>query len=412
MKRRDSLLNSNLFVRLISVLLGFVVWIIVNSSASGDITTTGLTNTAMTLKNVPVIVSTDENMVAVHVRPSTVHVNVTGTVLGVATVQVESSSIRLKAMANHLSAGVHMVPVTIVGSPTTGVNYTPQVTSVAVDLEPRATVSMQPRLRILGHPALGYKVAKGDLKLAPVTVTGPAALVHLVSAVVASVSVQGSVQNVTQGVTYTPVDVRGTRVRGITCSPSTSTVTVPILQQTRFVPLVATTVGQPAKNFIVSQVVITPNRVAVSGPSAMLQKLATITLPAIHIGRWSSSQSLQVPIPIPFEGGRLSIPVARVAITVVPSLQTTLQGIPVTFVGQQNGIAYTSTGSSTIDLVVSGPAQTVYALSPQDVQAYVDVSTLKPGHKARLAIGVALPPTFITVQLSPGSMEVAASLHR
>ncbi len=411
MKRRDSLLNSNLIVRLISVLMGFVVWIMVNSSASGDITTTGLTNTAMTLKNVPVTVSTDEKIVAVHVRPSTVNVNVSGSVLGVATVQVESSSIRLNALATHLSAGVHMVPVKIVGSPTTGVNYTPQVTSVAVDLEPRATVSIHPRLRILGHPALGYKVAKGDLKLPAVTVTGAAALVHLVSNVEASVSVKGSVQDVTQGVTFMPVDIHGNRVHGVTCSPSTATVTVPILQKTRFVPLVATTVGQPAKSYIVSQVVITPNRVAVTGPSAMLQKLSTITLPAIHIGKWSSSQSMQVPIPIPFEGGRLSIPVARVSITVVPSLQTTLQGIPVTFVGQQKGTSYTSTGPSTIDLVVSGPAQTVYALSAQDVQAYVDVSALQPGHKARLAIGVALPPTFTTVQLAPSSMEVVARLQ-
>ena len=409
MKPRRSLLNSNLFVWILSIIIGIAVWLIVNTSTNGTIATTSLTTTSLTLPSVPVVVSTDPNHVVVHVQPSVMSVKVAGSALGVATVQVESTGIRVAAFAKDLGNGVHMVPVTVINMPTTSVTYTPQYREIAVDIEPRATAILTPSVHLIGQVARGYQVGKPVFTQKTVLVTGSRAVVNQVSTVDGQVALSNAFGSLTQTVTWQPRNRQGKVVNGLTCIPATSTVNVPVFQKMKRVALLETPAGQPAKGYAVASVTISPSTVDVSGDNSSLASLTAIGLPSFSVKGWKKTHTVQLPIPVPFQGASLSNPFATVTVQLAPSVETTVHAIPITLVGQKIGVSYAMAPGTTVDVTIAGADPNVYAATQSDFMAYVDVSHLAIGKSRSLPVQITGSSGFTILQKMPMTVTILAT---
>ncbi len=406
MKRERDLLQNNNFVRLLSLIMGIALWVIVNSAPGGQ--SSGLATISQTLRNLPVTVVAPSDMVVVSQQPQRLNLNISGSIIDVATVQAEVAQIRVVANALAVGPGIHQVPVIVEHVPSNSVNYVPDMGFVTVDLQPKVGQSFSSKLTIVGQAAAG--LTRGEAIVAPthVVVSGPDTLVHQVAAVTAKLDISGAQNNVTRTVPVFPVSEDGHIVPGVKCSPSTITVTVPIENPVHAVKLVATTVGTPGQNYVVSGISVQPSQVDVQGKSSVVDALTSIALPPIPVDKLTKTQTVRVAVPIPFVGAHLSRPMVNVTVTISPKATVTLQGIPISLVGKTQGIAYTLKGSTTASVTVSGPAQLVSTLQAQDIQAYLDVSQVAAGASRTLPIQISLPLYTQNISVQPVTISVSA----
>ncbi|MCY0893661.1 MAG: CdaR family protein [Acidibacillus sp.] len=406
MKRDRDLLQNNNFVRLISLVMGIALWVIVNSAPGGQ--SNGLATITQTLRNVQVTVVAPSDMVVVSEQPQSVNLSVSGSIIDVATVQAEASQIRVVANALTLGPGIHQVPVIMEHVPSSSVNYVPDTGFVTVDLQPKIGQSLKPKLTIVGQPATGLSLGQPIVSVSHVVVSGPNTLVHQVVAVTARVNVSGAQTNFTRIIPVFPVSADGRVIPGVVCNPSTVTVTIPIENPVHAVKLVATTAGTPSGNVVVSGISINPSQVQVQGTSSDVDALTSIALPPISVDHLTQTQTIQVAIPIPFVGAHLSTPTVNVTVTIAPKATVTLQGIPISLVGNAQGTAYTLEGQKTTSITITGPADIVTSLTAADIEAYVDVSQVANGMKKSLPIQISLPMYTQTASIVPATVTVAA----
>jgi len=84
-----------------------------------------------------------------------------------------------------------------------------------------------------------------------------------------------------------------------------------------------------------------------------------------------------------------------VNVSIVPSVTKTLEAIPLSFVGQNDGFntKVVLPESGQLNLTVEGAPAIIEKLKPQDVQAILDVSNLPPGkHEVSVTWNL---PTFV-----------------
>ena len=409
MRRRSSWLESNLFVRLISVALAFALWIGVNSNSASSTPGGGLTTTTAVLSNVPLVVLTSKNMVPMTVKPSRVDVGLAGSVLDVAMVQAQSGGLRVVANAMHMGPGVHEIHTAVENPPTSAVQYTVKPTIAVVALAEKLTNYATPTVRLIGAPALGDEFGKPVTDVSRVAVTGPEPLVKRVVGVNAQMDVNGAQATVTRSVSLVPVDSAGNQVPGVVCKPSSTTVTVPVIQRMRRIPLMISTSGTPAQGYVVGGVRISPSYVLAGSLSKQAATVPAIVLPPVDVTNWSSSHTMVLTVPAPFAGAHIGTPAVTVTVTVEKGVAELMNQVPVQIIGQNPGLKYGLTGPQTVSVEILGPLAEMGSLQSQFVQAYVNVGGMKQGQVTQLPVTVSLPAYMQATQLTPPTVSVSAT---
>ena len=404
MKRR-SLFDNNLFVRLISIALGVLLWLVVSFSPSSS--GNGLATTTQVLHNIPVIVLTSPQMMATTELPVRVNISISGSILDVATVQVDASGIRAIANATTMGPGTHQVPIIIENTPTSAVTYVPETPYANVVIQERVASPYTLGVKVVGKPSSGLRLGQPISSVKKIVVSGPDALVHKVTAVKASVDVTGSSESVTRMVPVLPVDRQGQVVQGVFCNPDTVTLSVPVLSPVHQMALVPVITGQPSAKWSVAKVTVVPSSISVIGEP--LAKLPTyLVLPPTNVARLTHSKTFNVAVPIPFNGARLSVSVAQVKVELAAKGSITLQGVPVKIMETTNGHLFNFQGSSVIQVTITGATSQIANLQTQDVSAYVDVSGVKLNKPTVLPVAVVVPTDLTVAQVFPNHVTVIA----
>ncbi|MCY0869053.1 MAG: CdaR family protein, partial [Firmicutes bacterium] len=389
MKRRGWLQN-NTFVWLISIVMAFALWVAVNSNGTGA--APGIATTTVAVKDLPITVLTSPDMVAVSVSPLHANLQLSGSVLDVSTVQVQSIGFRLVANAMKLAPGVHKVPLALENPPTTAVTYSPQPAAIQIDLERRAVRAYAPRIVVQGIPAAGLRLGHPSIDVRKVRISGPATLVHAVAAVDARVNVDAATVDVSRMVTLTPVTSTGEIVAGVSLSPDRARVMIPLFDQVRSIPVLAATAGHPGRGFAVARVTVTPAVVGVTGTPQVLDSVTGIVLPAVNVSGLRGTRTFPVTVPIPFAGAQLRTDQVRVTVSVVPAQPLTLQSVPITMLDTRLGFLYQVTGGTlSATVTVDGAPSIIANLRISDVQAALDVASLTNGQTKSLPVTVSLP---------------------
>ncbi len=404
MKRR-SLFDNNLFVRLISVVLGFLLWVVVSFSSNSQ--GTGLATTTQVLHNIPVIVLTSPQMMATSERPVRVNLSVSGSIFDVATVQADSSGIRAVANATTMGPGKHQVPIIIENSPTSAVTFVPETPYAEVNIQERVASPFSLHVKVVGKPQSGMRLGEPISSNNQIVVSGPDALVHQVTAVKALVDVTGSTQSVTRMVPVLPVNKHGQVVQGVFCNPETVTISVPVLSPVHQLQLVPFITGQPAAKWSVASVSVTPSSISVTGP-LQAQLPSYLTLPPVDVARLTHSKAFVVAIPAPYNGAKLSVPIAQVRVELAPKGSTTLQGIPIKIMGNTGGHQVVIQGPQFVRLTITGANSQLANFQSQDVSVYVDVSGLKLNKPTLLPVTVAVPNYLSVAKVLPDRVAVVA----
>jgi YbbR domain-containing protein len=390
----DKFLANNNVLRIVAIILSCILWFAVQPSPdSGAVTT----DTGVSKFPVAVHVEAPDDTVVTRVEPSTAIIVVHDSVLGVQALAEQMLNVELVADVRGLGPGSHDVPLQAVHMPP--VQYEIDPSTVTVQISDRATTTRPVHVVVRGNPATGYSVGQATCDVQNVQVTGARQVLDRVASVAAYVSVQGATKDVSAQVSLAAVDARGNPVTGVTLSPTTANVSVPIVAPHRQVRLRLEVTGTPAAGYDVAGLTVEPNTVTLYGTNLP----ATVTLP-VDVSRLNRTRTLQLKVQLP--DGAVQAEPAVVAVKVrLESSATKSFTVPIVIRNSPAGETVALTDKTQVSVQISGPQSQVKRLTADDVKAYIDAKELKPGDK-KANVQVDVPDGIKVTQLSDARVAV------
>lgn len=286
--------------------------------------------------------------------------------------------------------------------------WTVRPEKVQVRVEEVRQALLPVKVRLQGQPGLPYIVGTPLVVPNRALVQGPSSRMQLVAGVQVGVDLAGRVASLENApLTAVAVDAAGNEVGGVTITPTTFTVTVPIALQGghRAVSVVPVTQGQPAAGFYLYAVEVFPDMVTIfSGDPAILTQVPYLeTLPVDISGR-SQDFTQTVGLNVPPNVSLINSP-DRVTVTVrfgsiAPMLRLS---IPVRATGLGDGLR-ASWEPTWLQVTVRGPLRVLEGLSLDDLWAQVDLSGLDAGEydlpvTFTVPAGIEIRPTEVTIHV-------------
>lgn len=325
---------------------------------------------------------TGTNLKATSVQPTTVDVSVHApqNVMN----GFSQADVRPYVDLTGLGAGVHDVPVRADLDPgianSVTLDFSPRTLQVQLELQATRVFSLE--VQTAGTPAFGFGLEPPQATPSQVQVSGSQEVLSRVQKVIVPVDVS-STSATYQGL-KAPValDAAGKEVTGLTFTPATIQVVVPVklLLNYKPVPVRVPVQGQPASGYRVSAIAIDPTNVTVCCSPGVIEPLNQIdTRPVAITGTTATvvtTTELILPPNVELYPGQsqiisVTVTIEQIVTTLQLSVAPTVNGLPpdVTAV----------VSPDRLELTLSGAFEQLQGLTPAEVRAVVDVQGRGPG---------------------------------
>lgn len=373
---------SNWGLKLLSLVLGFIVWLTVlniddysTTRQINDIPVTLINTEAITDKNQLFNITSGETVdIIVKGRRSVVNALGASDFTAVADMSKLSitNAVNITVSANSPSVE-NAVSITIVDN------------VLQVELEEEQTVSLPVTVATKGETAEGYTTGTPSTTPNLITVTGAASLIERIDKVEVQVDVSNRTSDVTT--TCTPVfyDAKGDEIssKNLESKVNSISVTVPVYR-TKKVAVKLDTKGTPAENYKVVSVEYGPTEITIGGPTETIQNLNTITIDDIDISGCSEdvestldiTKYLPEGVVIADENTSISV---HVAIERNISRTLSLSDTDITIENKQADHTYTIQFPEGNTIVITGLSNDISKLTASDLNITIDADNLTLG---------------------------------
>lgn len=281
-----------------------------------------------------------------------------------------------------LGPGIYQVELDIeVDAPATLEAANPD--HIRIEIEELREREMPVQYMLEGQPFIGHTSSAPQLRPATVTVQGPRSRVDLISEVRATVSIEGLRDTFRSDVPLVAMDSTGSRVEGVTITPSSVNITIPIEQKTDYqqVLVIIRTVGEVAQGYYVSNILPTPQRITLQGDPDVIRTMeAYVTTEPIDLTGLTSDLRTQARLELPDGVVPIDTETVEVVVYVEPLISTLrLQGVLIQPEGLNEDLSVRLSPDS-VDLILSGPQTLLESFNPStDVVVTIDLTDLGPG---------------------------------
>ncbi|UQZ85040.1 YbbR-like protein [Paenibacillus konkukensis] len=392
----DRWLRNTNVVKVVALVIGIMLWLVVHmedNSVPGT-SVTGVREEQ--ISNVSVTPKYDANQYYIEsIDPAQVVVTISGkdSILKKA---MGASNYSVELDLTSYGKGERIVPLTPVGFPTgVTVKITPPNAKVVID--EKSNKQMPVTVNVTGIPAVGLKAGQPVVKPNKVTVTVPSGSIDNIESVRADVNVEKAGSAVSSKARLVAYDKDGKVMEMATINPAVVEVEVPITSPFTTVPLQLKLVGEPPRGFSVASLQQNTDKVTVYGPQDVLNRMEYYEGPSINLAdlKEEKEYTLSLDIPLANKATQLDPAKVEVKINIVASATKTLEQIPLSIIGQNDGFdtKVVLPESGKLNLIVEGAPALLDKVKAQDVQAILDVSNLPPGrHELPVVFNL---PTFI-----------------
>lgn len=313
-----------------------------------------------------------------------------------------------------LSAGEHTseLQIQVDARPVQILTTTPK--SVLFSLESIATKPFPVDVTLSGESSIGYQIGEAMIEPAEVIVAGAQSQVEKVARTHVSVDLDGVRENVDQTLVVEVLDANGDPVEGVTVSPETIHVSLPVSQQGgyRDVAVKVIMAGRVASGYRLTDISVFPPVVTIYAADPELVNNLPGVVETAPLDLQNAKEDINTRLALNLPEGVTIVGDQTVLIqTGVSAIESsvTLDGEKVEIIGLENGLTAT-VSPLTVDVIVSGPLPILDTITHQDVRITVDLTNLEIGtHQVIPKIEVLISDVIVE-SILPNTIEVVISV--
>lgn len=380
-------LTSNLGLKLISIAVSFILWLVVVSIDDPVITRTYsgievevLNADAITSQGKVYEVLDDSNIISVSLSAK--------------------RSILEKMSRDYIRATADLKEMTILNSVSIDVrttrysdmisSITPLTKNLKVDVEDLEKKQLSINVETVGNPAKGYVVGSNSPSVNITSVSGPKSVVSKLARAVATVDVSGATSNIRASSRVVLYDGNGDAIDNSMLTVGVTDILVDIdILETKEIPVTAAVSGTPADGYAATgRVSVSPESILVAGSGSTYKSLEGITIPAedVQINGATDDVSTTFDINDYLPGGvrlatedfdgmiEVTVHIGRLENTVIdiPTANITIENVPEGYAASLVDIG----GSKRIE--VQGLNDDLAILDPAKITGTIDASGMAP----------------------------------
>lgn len=325
--------------------------------------------------------------------------------------QLASNELQATLVLDNLQPGVADVPVTVIGPDFVRVrNRVPSEVTLRLARELTATIPIT--IVKQGQPPFSFSIGTMTQGAQEAVVRGPEELVKRVVAAMGEIDLQGQTVDLATTLTLDAVDVAGDAVEGVSITPQSVSVRVPIVAQfgVQQVSVVPTLKGQPAPGFAVGRIDWEPKIVEIFTSGIVTSTLATE--PVLLDGLSNNVTQTVVLQRLPSVITRPQTVAVTVSVEIVPiSVPSQLPLlVPVSPTNLGEGLTAPAAEPASVQVTLAGPFEQLSQLAntPGAVAATVDLRDLGPG-TYNLPVQIRVPAGLQLI--SPAAPTVSVTIY-
>lgn len=309
-----------------------------------------------------------------------------------------------------MSSGDHTVElqIQIDPRPVQIVSVSPRM--ITFVLEPLITKGLEIDLSISGESAVGYQVGDAVMEPQEVVIAGAQSQVEKVARVRVSVDLNGIRENFDQTLPVEVLDDRGQKVNGVTISPESVHVTLPVIQQGgyRDVAVKVVTFGRVASGYRLTDLSVFPPVVTVfsADPQLVSNLPGVLETQPLDLQNAQNDINTRLALNLP-EGisviGEQTV-LVQAGVSPIES-SVTLAGERIEIIGLTDGLT-AQVSPTSVDVILSGPLSLLDTLTRQSVRATVDLNGLGVGTYQITPKVEVLISNIVVESILPNTIEV------
>lgn len=280
-------------------------------------------------------------------------------------------------------------------------------TEAVVNLESIVQQQIPVELMLRGTATIGYTVGTPVISPVHVLLEGPRSRVRLANRAVIRVDVEGAKDNVRVSVPVQILDNKGSPVtEGLRIKPEVIEVTVPVSRlPAKMVPVQPQIVGEPAEGYKVSQVLVDPERIAISGRAEMLAEIQSVSTLPLDVSGSTETKSADLRVALP-QDVRAEVERVRVTAVLEPrTVQRSLDNVELKVRNLGENLAV-ELDPKRVQVTISGLYPVVNPITPADLVAYVNLKDLAAG-EYEISVTLNLPDDVRAVAIEPSMVKVS-----
>lgn len=384
--------------------LALAVWISAVSSADPD-------ETRALQSVVPIeIIGQDPSLVISSDMPKSVKLTLHAPRSVWNIIESDSQSIHAVLDLSGLSSGEHTLDlqIQIAARPVQIVSVAPRTVNLA--LESLATQTLKVDVALSGEVAVGYQVGELNIEPREIIVAGAQSRVERAARARVAINLNRSREGFDQILSVEILDENGARVNGVSITPETVHITLPVTQQGgyRDVAVKVATSGRVASGYRMTDISVFPPVVTVfaSNPQLVSDLPGIVETQILDLRNAQEDINTRVALNLPEGVSIIGEQAVLIQVGVSPiESSVTLAGEKVEIVGLGAGLS-AQVSPATVDVIASGPLPVLDTLARQDVRVTVDLSGLGIGVHQVVPKVEALIAKVIVESILPNTIEV------
>lgn len=400
-------LAANIRTFLLALVLGLAVWISAVTSADPD-------EVRVYPNPIPLeIIGSDPSLIITSNVPAGVEITLRAPRSVWEQLTALEDAVQATLDLSGLGAGEHRVAIQfrVLLRPYQIVLAAPE--TVTVTLEPTANRPLPLEISQSGIPAIGYQAGEVTITPTEVVISGPESLVNQAVRARVIVNLDGAREDIEESSPIQILNDDDAIIRGLTVTPETVQVSVPVSQQGGFrdVAVKVVVTGQIAAGYRLENISVFPPVVTVfSADSELVNSLpGVVETQPLDLQDAEEDITARLSLNLPQNVTLVGAQTVQVTVVISP-IQTslTLLNQPIDVIGLSEGLSV-QVLPQTVDVILSGPLPILDALTPQSVKVRVDVTGLGLGTHQLTPIVDVLVDNVEVESILPGTIEVVIS---
>lgn len=326
---------------------------------------------------------------------------------------VREGAVRAVVDLAGLEAGTHRVEVKIQIDERPVQIISRSVETIEITLEPFITRTLPVTIGLVGEVALGFQAGEMLLNPANVTVSGPQSLVERVESVVSTLNISGAREILKTTLPLRALTATGQLVNGVTISPESVVLELPISQQGGYRDLAVKVVtrGQVASGYRLTSISVYPPVVTLysADPELVAKLPGFVETQPFDLTNARDDIEIRLALILP-EGislvGEQAVLVQAVISPILSSITLTNKRVEIIGLGRNLSATISP---DTVDVILTGPLPVLEALNPNDVRVVVDLTGLTAGAYQLTPRIEILLENIRTESINPATVEVTLS---